>query len=72
MLTNHVKRYREAAHVSLRHLGDAVGADPGFLSRIERNHDPCPDALKLKLARFFGVGVGDLFFQTKEPANAGA
>lgn len=70
MLTNHVQHSRLAASLTIRQLAEAVGADHGFLSRIERNLDPCPDALKVRLAAFFGVGVGDLFFQVQEPANA--
>lgn len=62
-LGNNVRVFREARRESLRGLAAAVAMDPGNLSKIERGLRGCADEDKLRLARHFGVPVGQLFFQ---------
>lgn len=61
-LTNRLREYRRQRGLSLRELSEAVDIDFGQLSKIENEHRGTSDERKLRLARFFGVGIEELFF----------
>lgn len=62
-LQNKVREYREARKIKLRELARAVDIDHSQLWKVEAGLVGCSDERKMRLAKYFGVGVGELFFQ---------
>jgi transcriptional regulator with XRE-family HTH domain len=60
--SNRLRQLREAQGLSLRDLGRALGMSYAQLSKVETGDSGISDGRKRKIAAFFGVTVGDLFF----------
>lgn len=45
-----------------KEVGDAIGVNPNTISMYESGERRPSDELKIKLAQFFGVSVGYIFF----------
>ncbi len=55
-----LRTLRKARGLSLQHVADAVGADTGNLSRIERIEQYPSRELAASLAKFFGPPLDEL------------
>lgn len=61
-IPNRLRERREAQGLSLRDLGRALGISYAQLSKVETGERGISDERKQKIAAFFGVTVGELFF----------
>jgi putative transcriptional regulator len=61
MIINHIKNHRENLKITQEELGINVGVSRQTIIALEKgNYEPSL-GLALKLAKFFNVGVEDLF-----------
>ncbi|MCU7826208.1 helix-turn-helix domain-containing protein [Kitasatospora sp. DSM 101779] len=56
-----IRGYREARALSLRGLGEAAGASPGFLSQVERGLAGASIGMLRRIADALGLTMADLF-----------
>lgn len=61
-LSNRLRQLRESRGLSLRDLGRALDMSYAQLSKVETGGGGMSDERKRKIAAFFGVTVGELFF----------
>lgn len=62
MVTSRLRSLRESRGLSLRKLGRTLGISYAQLSKVETGDGGLSDERKQKIAAYFGVTVGDLFF----------
>lgn len=67
---NRVREYRLREGLTLRELSAHTGIDFGQLSKIETGAGGASDARKVRLAEFFNVSVGELFFPQSVETNS--
>ena len=60
-LKNHLKEYRAKKNINQQELGSMVDASRQTISLIERGDYSPSVTLALKIARYFGVRVEDIF-----------
>ncbi|MEV6206999.1 cupin domain-containing protein [Kitasatospora sp. NPDC051914] len=58
-----IRGYREMRGLSLRGLGEAAGASPGFLSQVERGLAGASIGMLRRIAGALGLAMADLFDQ---------
>ncbi|MFF0223575.1 helix-turn-helix domain-containing protein [Streptomyces sp. NPDC004629] len=62
-----IREYRKMRRMSLRALGEAAQASPGFLSQLERGQVNSSIGMLRRIAVALGVTVADLFDQDSAP-----
>ncbi|WP_327242982.1 helix-turn-helix domain-containing protein [Streptomyces sp. NBC_01320] len=62
-----IREYRMMRRMSLRALGEAAQASPGFLSQLERGQVNSSIGMLRRIAVALGVTVADLFDQDNRP-----
>ncbi|MFF4757666.1 helix-turn-helix domain-containing protein [Streptomyces sp. NPDC001292] len=62
-----IREYRLMRRMSLRALGEAAQASPGFLSQLERGQVNCSIGMLRRIAVALGLTVADLFDQDGRP-----
>ncbi|MFJ6560015.1 helix-turn-helix domain-containing protein [Streptomyces sp. NPDC091412] len=62
-----VREYRTMRRMSLRALGEAAQASPGFLSQLERGQANASIGMLRRIAAALGLTVADLFDQDSAP-----
>lgn len=60
-LNNHLKEYRAKKNINQQELGSMVNASRQTISLIERGDYSPSVTLALKIAKYFGVQVEDIF-----------
>ena len=63
MIQSHLKKFRERFGLTQQQLADAVKVSRQTIIAMEKNNYEPSLGLALKLAKFFGVKVEDLFNQ---------
>lgn len=62
-----IREYRTMRRMSLRALGEAAGASPGFLSQLERGQVNASIGTLRRIAAALGLTMADLFDQDSAP-----
>lgn len=60
-MTNSIKIERAKINISQEHLAEKVGVSKITMHNIERDYVDPRLVTSMKIARFFGVGVQDIF-----------
>jgi len=69
-LGKELRRLRQAKHLSIRGLASLLGFSPSFISQVENGlSSPSISSLE-RIAGTLGVGLRDLFGETKSSSNA--
>ena len=72
MTMNPIRQARSDRGLTLRKVADAVGTDPGNLSRIERGEQSPGLELARGLSEFYGLPVEQILYPVESPQGTAA